>query len=175
MRERPKLPVEPRAQQQTPAAMVASLMQVIHGQFYGDAGARTWPRDQHYIRREVVLWPASWLKSRGLTMTPSTYETMFLDKLNDVKRNCAQAHFDYFPAYLAKCIRDHFKHNEERIHNQCKAVSGGVAALLSRMQPGEPDLVDALTAARDVLLAGKRPKAAKVALVAKATQKELFS
>lgn len=169
-----KFYVEPRAAQQTPAQMVESMMLLIHGQFYGDANAHTWCRDRNYIKTEVVLWPATWLKKRGMTVPASTYERLLVEKINDVKRNCAQAEFTYFPAYLAKCIKDHFQFHADELNEQAKSVRGPVAALLGGLKPGRsPDLVDALVAARDVLVCRKRAKkpSPKAAV---AVQKELW-
>ena len=68
--------------------MVAELLEMIRTQFYGDANGHTWGRDQHYIRREVVLWPASWLSKRGVALPLAKYRSLLVEKLVDVKRNC---------------------------------------------------------------------------------------
>lgn len=179
MKTRPKRFVEGRQEQETPAEMVDTLMGMIRGQFYADAHPREWLRDQHYIRREIILWPASWLKERGMVMDPVRYKALIVEKLQDVKRNCAQAKFTYFPAYLARCIRDHFHHNEDSIYEEAKALRGQLASVLGKLRPDQgPDLVDTLTAARDVLMARKRAKrtlpAARPTASHPAPQQELF-
>lgn len=159
MQSRAKLPVEPRPSQQTPAEMVQGLMATIRGQFFGSEPPAVWYRWEGYLKREVVLWPASWLRSRGMTMSPSAYEGMLLEKIQDVKRNAHQESFKCFPAYLAHCIKDHFRHNEERIYTECKAASAPLSAVLGKLRPNQgPDLIDALVAARDVLVSRKKAK-----------------
>jgi hypothetical protein len=139
--------------------MVQGLMATIRGQFYGSAHPRDWLRDETFLKREVVLWPASWLRSRGMTMSPTSYESMILEKIQDVKRNANQGAFKYFPAYLSHCIKDHFRHNEERIYTECKSVSAPLSAVLGKLRPNQgPDLVETLVAARDVLVNRKRAK-----------------
>lgn len=160
-----RLYTEDRRAQETPGEMVETLLGMIRGQFYGDRPAGEWFRDQNFIKREVVLWPASWLKKRGMVMDPVRYKMLIVEKLQDVKRNCAQGQFQYFPAYLARCIKDHFQHHEDTIYEECKALRGQLAAVVSKLRPtaSGPDLVDSLCAARAVLKAGQKAKAKPVA------------
>jgi hypothetical protein len=151
--------VEPRPSPEPPDVMVEELMQMIRGQFYGDAGARTWPRDQQVIRRDVVLWPAAWLKDKGLTMTPVRYRALLIEKLNDVKRNCAQASFKYLPAYLAKCVQDHFRFHEDEINAEAKAITGSVHSVLSKLKVAPAaDPIWAMAGVHAILTARKRAK-----------------
>lgn len=179
MKTRSKLFREPRQEQETPAEMVDTLMAMVRGQFYGDSHPREWLRDQHFIKREIILWPAKWLKERGMVMDPVRYKGLIVEKLQDVKRNCAQAKFTYFPGYLARCIKDHFHHNEDSIYEDCKALRGQVSAVLGKLRPNQgPDLVDTLVAARDVLLNRKRAKGtlrpARPTATTRGAQTELF-
>ena len=124
---------DPRQKQETPAAVVAELLEMIRTQFYGDANGHTWGRDQHYIRREVVLWPASWLSKRGVALPLAKYRSLLVEKLVDVKRHCATAEFTYFPAYLAACVQSHFKHHEDEIYEAAKTIRGPLDSVLGKL------------------------------------------
>lgn len=174
-----KLHVEPRTEHQTPAELVQEIMGVIYQQFYASTGAKpehiahSWGRDRRYIQREVVLWPARWLRGLGLRLSASKYKRLLLDKLVDLKRHCQQDKFNYLPAYLATCIQTHFQKHYDEIYEECKRVQQPLAAALSGLKAGEPDVVEALSAAQDVLTVRKHAKKPAPLTVGKA-QGELF-
>lgn len=165
-----KLHVEDRPRQETPGQMVAELMEMIRGQFYGDAGAKTWLQEQGYIKRNVVLWPAKWLANKGVTLPPQRYRAILLDKLQDIKRHCEQAEFKYLPAYIERCVKDHFRHNGEAIYEEGKAFRGTLERVVGKLSAApQADPIAALAAAASVLKAKRKKTSAKPA-----AQKELF-
>jgi hypothetical protein len=121
-----------RPKQETPAARVADVMRMIRGQWYADLPEKKWFQDEAFVMRNVVLWPASWLNKRGLTLPPERYFAIIIDKLNDVKRNTAQATLKSPAGYLMRCLQDHFAHNEDAIHDEAKNFSAKVNLALSR-------------------------------------------
>src|SRR5205814_2034999 len=128
---RMKPPVEPRPKQETPAEMVEELMEMIRGQFYQDLPESKWFSDRAFMKKNVVLWPATWLNGRGFTVSPAAYRQTFIDKINDLKRH-ATGPIKYPTGYLMKCIQDHFRHNEDRLHDEAKAATTAVAAALGK-------------------------------------------
>ncbi len=156
--------------QETPAEMVDELMAMIRGQFYGDAGAKTWFQEQSYIKRHVVLWPARWLMNRGVTLPPKRYKAILIEKLIDVRRHCEQAEFKYLPAYIAQCVKDHFRHHGESIYEEAKAFRGTLERVVGKLNAAPAaDPIAALAAAAGVLAAKKRKQAVKAG-----RQEELF-
>jgi hypothetical protein len=144
--------VEPRPKQETPATMVAEMMENIRGQFYGDAGAKRWKQEYAYIKKHVVLWPATWLDNKGVTLPVDVYQKEILDKLLEVKQHCAQEQFKYFPAYLQKCIKDHFRHNGDAIYERAKTFRTAVDGALDQLATVRPaDPVATMAAAQRVL------------------------
>ncbi len=163
-------PTKPdRPAQQVPSDIVRSLLAVIRNQFYPDAAlggvaAKQWFQDQQFIRIRVVLWPATWLNQRGVTLEPARYQQILLDIFQDIKRHGATGAVKYWPGYLAKCVQDHFAHHEDEIYAEGKALRtqleraiATAAAATSR----QPDPVERLAAAHQVLVSSARKRRCK--------------
>lgn len=141
--------------------MIDDIMQMIRTQFYAGAKPGVWQRDQHYIRREVVLWPASWLKEKGMTLPAHEYKRLLVEKIVDVKRHIQVAKFTYLPSYLERCIKSHFGCQEDRLYGQVKSVQTPLAALLRGVKVGAaPDVISPLSAAHEVLVGRQNAKKA---------------
>jgi hypothetical protein len=149
--------VEPRPKQETPDAMVAELMKNIRDQFYGDAGAKRYKQEHAFLLKRVVLYPAKWLNSKGVTLPVDEYQRLVLEKLQDVKRNGRQAKFKYFPAYLESCFKDHLKHNGDTIYERAKTFRSAVDGAMDQLAAVRPaDHVATLAAAERVLQVNRK-------------------
>lgn len=145
--------------QQTPAELVDDVMGMIRAQFYAGAKPGVWQQDQHYIRREVVLWPASWLREKGMVLPAGDYKRLLVEKLVDMKAHMQVAKFTYLPAYLRQCVQSHFRVHEDAIYAQAKAVQAPLAAVLRGIKPGAaPDVIEPLSAAHAVLVSHRKAK-----------------
>lgn len=148
-------------------------MQVIRGQFYGDCPER-WHKDQHFIKERFVLWPAAWLHSRGVTLSAMRYREILLDVLDDVKRHGSTGVVRHWPGYLTHCIQEHFRHHEDEIYEEGKAVRTVLDRTLKQVNRARStaDPLAPLAAAHAVLMAKRvarrRPRA-------QSTQTELFN
>lgn len=152
---------DPRPRQETPAEIVGELLGVIRGQFYGDTEARRWFQDQHFIKRNVVLWPAAWLDKRGVTLAPERYRALLLEIFQGVKRHGETGAVRYWPGYLMKCVQEHFRHNEDAIYDEAKAVRTQVESAMRAIQRGRDatpasDPIRVLAQTRAVLQSGRR-------------------
>lgn len=121
-------PVIERAKQDVPGEMVSDLMGAIRSAFY--AGDGRWFKDQHFIRRQVVTWPAAWLNARGVTLTAGRYKEIVLGVLMGIKRHGQTEAVRYWPGYLKHCLQTHFKVNSEEIYEDGKAIRGKVEAAM---------------------------------------------
>lgn len=150
-----------RPKQQLPGEIVSDLMAAIRGPFYGDATPKQWAQDYHFIRDRVVLWPATWLDKRGVTLKPERYKAIILEVLQEIKHHGNTGQIGYWPAYLAKCVQERFKHQSEAIYEEGKNLRAqleNVITGLGSSRPHEIDPIRAMAEARRDLLAAKQAK-----------------
>jgi hypothetical protein len=135
-------------------------MAAIKGPFYGDATPKQWAQDYHFIRDRVVLWPATWLDKRGVTLKPERYKQIILEVLHEIKHHGNTGNIGYWPAYLAKCVQERFKHRSEEIYEEGKALRNQLETALSVAQNATAavDPIRALAEARRDLLAAKKTR-----------------
>ena len=154
------LPVE-RGRQEAPEDLVADVMGVIRGQFYGDLPGRAWFQQQHFIRERFVLWPARWLDQRGVTLKPERYRAILLEILTTIKQHGNTAGVKYWPRYLVHCVQQHFAIHCEEYYSEGKSLRSAldrVMATAARAQTSTPDPVRVMAEAGRLLAAGKRRK-----------------
>lgn len=155
-----KQSIEPRPNQETPSEMVESLMTMIHGQFYADLPVEKWYKDRLFLQRNVVLWPATWLNARGLTIAPERYQEIIVEKIVDLKRH-ASGVIRNPSGYLMKCLQDHFKHHEQALHDETKAFTRSVesAVAVAKAAP-QADPVSAMATAAALIHPKRRVQGA---------------
>ncbi len=115
-----------RPKQQTPVELIADLMMFAKS-FYQD-DPQQWFKDQHFIKRNVVTWPARWLNNKGVTLPPDRYKSIMIDIFMDIKRHGQTGTIKYWPAYLMKCVQDHFKVHGEEYYNEGKSIRSKIEA-----------------------------------------------
>ncbi len=151
--------IQERRKQELPAEMVADLMRSIRGQFYAESftctnAAKKWFQDARFLKVRVVLWPAGWLNKRGITLKPERYKAILLEVFQEIKSHGATAVVNYWPGYLAKCVQERFRHREEEIYAEGKALRNALESAMlfaSKLSQAEPDPIEALNQARLVL------------------------
>lgn len=160
MKRRQTVPVE-RERQETPSELVADLMGAVRGQFYGDLPARRWFQDQHLIKRWVVLWPAAWLDSRGVTLPAGRYKEILLGIFHTIKGHGDTARVEFWPRYLATCVQSHFRVRGEDYYNEGKSLRLAIDRAVGRAaMPAQAPLdpVRILAETARVVAAGQRRK-----------------
>lgn len=111
-----------RPVQDTPEEIITDILGVIRGQFYPDADAKTWGQQVGFIRRHVVLWPASWLNGKGVSLPPDRYKGLILGVLMDIKRHGNTGAVKFWPGYMKHCLQEHFKHHGDEIYDEAKSI-----------------------------------------------------
>ncbi len=148
--------------QDTPADLVNDLMQAVRSGFYENAGDQ-WFKDQAFLRRNVVLWPAGFVVGKGFSMTPERYKGVMLEIFQDIKRHGKTGAVKFWPGYLMKCVQDHFKIHWDEYYQEAKSLrmkldQAMFAARSATEAQRGPDLVESMAAAHSALKAAKKAK-----------------
>jgi hypothetical protein len=146
-----------RPHQQVPAEIIADLLQAACN-FYGDCPDK-WHADQHFIKRNVITWPARWLNTRGITLTPDRYKEIVLEVFQGIKQHGQTEKVKYWPAYLMHSVQTHFKLHGEQYYNEGKSLRLKLeSALLGAQRSIVADPVSALADVNRALAAKKPSK-----------------
>lgn len=155
MSERPK--------QSIPADLVDRLMMTVRSQFCYDMQGSDWGKHSHFVRRNVILWPARFIKQHHFTLSAGRYEEIMREIFADIKRKMTTEPVRYWPGYLMKCVQEHWEHHWEDYYNEAKAAGNLASASLVALGrlPQRPDgVVESLAGAHQVL-ARKSKRGAK--------------
>ena len=162
---RPKRPTFHR-KQQTSQELQDDCLDFLERKFY--EGHRVdFLKDRRRLLAWVVLWPATWLNEKGVSLPDDQYKKIFMDVFMTALRMGDTGNINYFPAYLAKCIQSRYKIHFDEIYDAAKSMRTLTEhALLSAGRPAvaRPDPV------RELAVAARLLKAAKPSR--KPTQKE---
>jgi hypothetical protein len=154
-----KSAVENRPKQSIPTEIKNDLLQAIRGSFYGDATDKQWHQDKNFILLNVVLWPASYLNRRGVSLPPERYKAIIFDVFNGIKRHGSTGAVKFWPGYLKHCLQTHFKIHGEEYYEEAKALRSSLTAIVAKAgQIPAVDPVRILAEARRDLLQSRRPK-----------------
>lgn len=155
MREPSKFP-----KQEAPDELVGKLMSLIRGQFCGDMTPKEWAQMYHFIRRNVVLWPARFITGKRFTITGARYEQIMREIFEDIKRKGTQEVVRRWPGYLMKCVQSHFAVHWETYYRENKGVSNialHAMATLGKVE-SQDKTVEALSMAHRVLTSKPQKK-----------------
>jgi hypothetical protein len=149
-----------RPKQETPADLVTDLMQAVRSGFYHDQPDK-WFADQHFIKRNVVLWPAAWLNKKAVSLPPARYKAILMGIFLGIKQHGNTGAVKYWPGYLMKCVQDHFKIHGEDYYEEGKSIRAQVeraqmAFSRAQVAPRAPDQVEAMAMSLKILTASKR-------------------
>jgi hypothetical protein len=113
---------EQRPRQTLAVEIRDDLLQVIRNQFYQDAPVGQFQKDRKFLLSRVVLWPAGYLDSRGVTLPPARYKAILLEVFNGIKQHGQTGAVKYWPGYLMHCVQTHFHVHGEDYYNEGKAL-----------------------------------------------------
>jgi hypothetical protein len=113
MNDRPKQP--------TPKELTDELLAFLERKFYPDEPVE-FIKDRTRLLKWAVLWPASWLNAKGVTLPAARYKEIFLNIFMDALRFGATDKVRYRPAWLKMVIQSHFKHHGEKIYLEAKSA-----------------------------------------------------
>jgi hypothetical protein len=150
---------QPATKQPTPAELLDELLDFVQRKFY-QGHALAFTKDRPRLLKWVVLWPATWLNKRGVTLPPSRYREIFMSVFLDGIRFGTADQITYFPAYLAKIIQSHFEHHGDEIYAEAKSIRNLVenaVVVAGRSAQAASDPVRELASAATLLRAKKKP------------------
>lgn len=151
----------PRPQQEIGAEIVNELLASIRNQFYADDPQKRWFQDRQFILRRVVLWPATWLNKRGVTLPPERYRAILMDVFQEIKRHGSTGAVKYWPGYLLHCVQEHFKHHGDDYYEEGKSMRSAVEHSMLAFRRAKdskvsPDPVKEMAAAAAIVRVPKR-------------------
>lgn len=153
---------EARPRQSVAVEIRNDLLGVIRNQFYPDAPLKQWHQDKRFLLNNVILWPASYLDKRGVTLPPERYKAILLDVFNGIKAHGQTGAVKYWPGYLMVAVQSHFRIHGEDYYNEGKALRSTLDRII-RKAPAIPtaDPIRVMAEARRDLLKSSRtrPKA----------------
>jgi hypothetical protein len=149
--------------QPTPKELTDVCLEFLRRKFYTEPGDdKKFQQDRRLLLSWVVLWPASWLNSRGVTLHGDAYREIFMQVFMQASAHL-QSKVKYRPAYLRQVIQSHFKIHGEEYYDQAKSVRRMAEhALMVAGQARQiaPDPIKEMASARAILGALKPKKTA---------------
>lgn len=155
---------KPARKQPTPDDLVADLLDFLERKFY-PGHHLAFVKDKPRLLDWVVLWPATWLEKRGVTIPPAEYRSLFFQIFFDGLAHTDLEKIKYLPAWLRMVIRSHFDHHGEAIYQQAKSVRAlaeHTLLTLGKMVTPTTDPIREMAAARRLLHASKKAPARKL-------------
>lgn len=150
---------EQRPRQSVAVEIRNDLLGVIRNQFYADAPADQWHKDKAFLLKNVILWPAGYLDSRGVTLPPERYKAILLDVFNGIKNHGQTEAVKFWPGYLMVSVQSHFRIHGEDYYNEGKALRASLDKILKKA-PAIPtvDPIRVMAEARIDLLKSSRTR-----------------
>lgn len=165
-----------RIPQPTPKELTDSLLDFLRSKFYNLPGdEKCFAQDRSRLLAWVVLWPASWLTGKGVTLHGDRYREIFRNVFLQAAANMVSK-VKYRPAYLRQVIQKHFAIHGEEYYEEAKSVRALIEQTLlvaGLARPTVADPVADLAHARRIL-ASVQPKKTTIKTPVKA-QLNLFS
>jgi hypothetical protein len=147
-----------RIKQPTPIELRDDCLNFLRRKFYNQPGDdKCFAQDRSRLLAWVVLWPASWLNGKGVTIHGDAYRKIFMAVFMQASAY-VQSKVKYRPAYLRQVIQSHFKIHGEEYYEEAKSVRNQVESimlLMGKTPQAEPDPVRELAAARALVAAPK--------------------
>lgn len=108
-----------------------------------------------------MLYPASWLNERAVTLPGDRYRAIMSGILIDAAAHLAQSKVTYLPAYLRQVVQSHWRIHGEAYYEEAKSMRNLVehaVIIAGKNRVAAPDPVRELAQAASLLRATKRPK-----------------
>jgi len=140
----------PILKQPTPQELTDACLGLLRSKFYaGDE--RGFFQDRRLLLKWVVLFPASWLNARGVTIHGDRYREIFFAVFLQAAAN-VQSKVKYRPAYLRQVIQSHFRIHGEDYYEAAKTTRNLAEQTLQLLGKAAPAAADPV---RDLALAAK--------------------
>lgn len=111
-------------------AVTEALLLALRQRFY-DQRPADYRRDRPRLLH-ALTWPATWLEARGLTCSPSRYQTLLADRIQAIAAHGNPAVYGaYFPTYLLKCLQDWFDRHGDNLYDELKHIRNALDQILA--------------------------------------------
>lgn len=165
-----------RLKQPTPEELTNALLDFLRRKFYTrPQDVKAFAQDRSRLLAWVVLWPASWLNSRGVTIHGDAYRDIFFKVFLNADAHRSDR-IKYRPAWLRMVIQSHFEIHGEEYYQQAKSVRSITERLVllgAASRQAAPDPIGEMSAARSILKAGLAQKRAEKAASQKPVKDQL--
>jgi hypothetical protein len=154
-----------RLKQPLSSELKDACLEVIRSKFYQGDDKGFYQERQHLLR-EVILWPASWLNNRGVTLHGDHYRQIFIRVFIEAAAH-VQSKVRYRPAYLKQVIQSHFKKHGEEYYDQAKSTRNLIEQTIvdiGHAGPRQADPVRELATARQILATRHKKATIKTSL-----------
>lgn len=156
---KPRRPESPaRQRQQTSQEVRDALLELVQRKWYSEDWIG-FQKEQKDLLRWVILWPATWLTARGVSIPQEKYRQIVSQVLIDAAA-FQRGKIKYRPAYLKHVLQSHFAHHGDEIYTAAKAarsVAEHALAVLGKLPVQTPDRTVAELAAASRLLGARKP------------------
>lgn len=108
-----------------------AMIDDVRDRFYAEAEPRTFYAQRRQLVR-ALTWPAIWWRRRGFRteITPENYRRVITSVLDGIGKHGDAAKIKsgtmgasgFFPAYLLKCIQDHYQYHGESLYETAKPL-----------------------------------------------------
>jgi len=154
----------PFVPQPTPKELTEELLGFLGRKFYQGDGVN-FQKDRSRLLAWVVLWPASWLQSRGVTISTENYRKIVMEVFMDAVIHGTEK-IRYRPAWLKQVIQSHFAMHGDEIYDAAKALRSLVEnaiAITGKLTPGKvSDPMREMSLARSLMSTRKVTKKTEV-------------
>lgn len=138
-----------------PAELINELMILVRNQFCANMSGEEWGKSSHFVRRNVIMWPARFIcDKKGFTLPGERYEAIMRGIFLEIRQNMTNAPIRYWPGYLMKCVQEHWQHHWEEYYSEAKAADQLAQASLVALKTlpvRSDDTVQTIAAAHQVL------------------------
>ena len=170
-------PKRPQTKQPTSPELRDACLGVLRSKFYGNSPdeVKAYNQDRSRLLAWVVLYPASWLNKRGVTIHGDDYRAAFVKVFIQAAAH-VESKVKYRPAYLRQVIQSHWAIHGEDYYEAAKSVrnlADHALLVAGQMRQNAPDPVAELAKAAALLKPAVRKKKTLVK-PALSTQPELL-
>jgi len=134
------------------------LLGIIARKFY-DGDPSGFSKDKRRLLMWVVLWPATYLEDRGVTLPAARQKEIFLETIMLALQQGNTGAIKYRPAWLGRVVQSHYKIHWDEIYQEAKSVRSlaSHALLMAGRLPTPP----AADPTRDMAAAARLLKGSK--------------
>ena len=155
-------PKRPSVKQPTSPELRDSCLGILRSKFYGHSPEeiKAYNQDRSRLLEWVVLYPASWLNKRGVTIHGDAYRETFVKVFIQAAAH-VESKVKYRPAYLRQVIQSHWAIHGEEYYEAAKTVRNMADHALfvaGQMRQNAPDPVAELAKAASLLKVPVRKK-----------------